>query len=329
MQKNVRLIQFLLLAFLSGLRGADPPVEIPLPSPFNQPELEYSALAWYRDYLILLPQYPTGYIVALSRPDIASCLENPAHPPVQPIRVPFLGDEFKQLISGFEGFEAILIEDTLVTLMVEINHGHEMSALAIQGQFPSLEKGISLDPSRTVEIMTPRKKRNMAYESLISVDGQYIPLYEANGARVNEDPWQPVLGPDLQVVDKIPFPTIEYRITDATDMDETGKFWVINYLWPGDYRLLKPAPDPFLPGGKAVKPGTAVERLLEMEYRDNHIFVTPTPPLNIPPSDSQSRNWEGIARYGDQGFIIITDKHPRTILLFVPWPDTTSREDFR
>ncbi len=326
MIKKARLIHILLLLILSPWLDAAQPVEIPLPTPFNQASLEYSGLCWYQDYLLLLPQYPTGYIVAVSRNDIASSLKDPAHPAVDPVRVPFKGDEFKQLITGFEGFEAILIQDSTATLMIEISHGREMSGMAIQGTISSLEEGIMLDPARTVEIMAPQKKRNMAYESLIPAGNNYIPIYEANGARVNRDPWQPVLGPDLQVVDKIPFPTIEYRITDATDLDSKGKFWVINYLWPGDYRLLKPAADPYLPGRKAVKPGMTVERIMELEYRDNHIFITPTPPLYLPPDEAGSRNWEGIARYEDKGLLLITDEHPRTILMFVPWPKDSSEE---
>jgi len=37
-------------------------------------------------------------------------------------------------------------------------------------------------------------------------------------------------------------------------------------------------------------------------------------------NDDNSRNWEGIVRFGDEGFIIVTDKFPSTILGFVRKP---------
>jgi hypothetical protein len=35
-------------------------------------------------------------------------------------------------------------------------------------------------------------------------------------------------------------------------------------------------------------------------------------------SDDDTRNWEGLVRLDDYGFLLATDKYPRTILAFVP-----------
>ena len=47
----------------------------------------------------------------------------------------------------------------------------------------------------------------------------------------------------LQPLEAPPFPPMEYRITDATPLDANGRFWAINYFFPGD-ELLIPAADP-------------------------------------------------------------------------------------
>jgi len=51
------------------------------------------------------------------------------------------------------------------------------------------------------------------------------------------------------------------------------------------------------------------------------ISLTDTAPLQLAlESDGESRNWEGIVRLDDLGFIIISDKFPKTILAFVQYP---------
>ena len=46
--------------------------------------------------------------------------------------------------------------------------------------------------------------------------------------------------------------------------------------------------------------------------------LTDTPPILLRLDASVGRNWEGIARLGDRGFLIATDKFPETLLGFVP-----------
>ena len=65
---------------------------------------------------------------------------------------------------------------------------------------------------------------------------------------------------------------------------------------------------------------TAIERLVELKYTSDGIKFSGTPPIvlgNEP--DSDSRNWEGIVRLDNLGFILATDKHPKTILAFMPY----------
>ncbi len=70
------------------------------------------------------------------------------------------------------------------------------------------------------------------------VDGEtLITLYEANGVDVNESPVAHRFNADLSVLDTVAFPNIEYRVTDATSVDENGRFWITNYYYPGDKEL--------------------------------------------------------------------------------------------
>ena len=310
--------RFILISIFIGSFAVAKTIELTLPPPYNDAQNEYSGLAWAKDYLILLPQYPTGYLVALSRDDLSKAIDSDSDHSVTPIRVPFRGGEFTRLIPGYEGFEALAFKDTTVFFSIESETRKGLKGYFVSGHMPSLSKGITLDPTNILDIPTPVTIDNMAFEALILEDDHLIPLYEANGIKVNRDPWVHIISTNLTVDDKIPFPNIEYRITDATQPDEHGKFWVINYLWRGDYRKLKPVKDGIEnPFGKVTK-HTDVERLIEIEFRDDHFYLTNTPPVYLTQPEKKSRNWEGIVRFENRGFILITDEYPQTILMFVP-----------
>ena len=307
---------FLFLQIVVGLH-AEQPIELQLPDPYNDAQNEYSGLAWFADYVVLLPQYPNGYLPALAKSELLKAITSEDHS-VLPIRIPFSGDDFTRYIPGFEGFEAIVFVDTLAYLSIEVETRKGLKGVFVRASVPSLAEGITLHSSPLLEIDTPEIINNMAFESLLYTNDQLIPLYEANGAKVNPDAWVPIVSPDLQVVDKMPFPSIEFRITDATQPTADQCFWVINYLWHGDYFILKPAND-FIanPFGNVTRKSD-VERLIEMKYDGNFFTLTDTPPIYLTKPEEQSHNWEGIVRVDSLGFLLISDEHPRTILQFVP-----------
>ena len=82
----------------------------------------------------------------------------------------------------------------------------------------------------------------MSFESIINHDKRLLLLYEANGSNLREDPYQLSFSLTDLSLTKIKSPNIEYRITDATKV-ENNKFWAINYYWPGDKKDLKPGLD--------------------------------------------------------------------------------------
>ena len=70
-------------------------------------------------------------------------------------------------------------------------------------------------------------------------------LFEAYGDSLIKNPY--VLSVDVSGKDikKHPTSSINYRIADATRIDNNNRFWAINYFYPGDKSTLKPSKDFF------------------------------------------------------------------------------------
>jgi hypothetical protein len=103
-------------------------------------------------------------------------------------------------------------------------------------------------------------------------------------------------------------------------MDNNGRFWAINYFWPGDKKLLSPGEDNVLnkfKQGSTHSKSNQIERLIEFEMSAGEISISGTKPIQLFLESDESRNWEAIARLGNRGLLIATDKHPRMILGYV------------
>ena len=59
-----------------------------------------------------------------------------------------------------------------------------------------------------------------------------------------------------------------------------------------------------------------VERLVEYKIYKNKIQRTAKDPVQFV-INKESRNWEGVVRFDNKGFIVVVDEYPRTILAFV------------
>jgi hypothetical protein len=164
--------------------------------------------------------------------------------------------------------------------------------------------------------------QNMAYEAAVVWQDTVFAFFEANGANVNARPQVYRFNRDAEPVDALPFPTLEYRLTDATTMDAGGRFWGTNYFYPGERDVLHPATDSVRvrhAAGTTHRASDVVERLVEFQYTGTRIIRTDTPPLWLTLGGGTGRNWEGVARFGN-GFLIATDQYPRTMLAYVERP---------
>ncbi len=64
----------------------------------------------------------------------------------------------------------------------------------------------------------------MSDESIVVFGRRVITFYEANGLNVNPEPSAYSFDLDLNLMDNFSFPTIEYRVTDASSVDQNGVF---------------------------------------------------------------------------------------------------------
>jgi hypothetical protein len=289
-----------------------PVIPIRLTRPAASGDSEFSGLAWYGETLVLLPQFPDGFLYTLDKATILATIgtSNTIEPTTIPFRVNGELD-----IEGFQGYEAIAFYENTVYLTIESASDGRMHSHLISGTVS--ETGIEIDVSTLVEIPQPVSVGNKADESIIMVDAQPMTLLEWNSA-ANTNPVAHLFAPESATFTEIPFPSIPYRVTDATTIDEQGRFWVINYLSPVDGSRRDTGLLEQLNYRGTHRLYGHIERLLELQLVDDEIVLLDDVPLYLQLAD-EARNWEGIVRLDDLGFLLITDSYPKTILAFVPF----------
>ena len=328
--------------------------EIALDGPLAVREAEVSGMAWFSDTLVFLPQYPgrfgydgtvvtktntgDGTLFGVRRADVEAALTRQA-PSVTPFAIPVAGAGFgdgePRAIDGFEGFEAIAFHGRTAYVSIEVQNGDDMAAFVVRGTVDvdadGMPIGITIDAGDPAGVPLPVEIDNMSIESLVADAEGVTAIFEANGSAINPSPSGYRLTPDLQPAGDFAFPTIEYRVTDASEAAPDGSFWMTNYMFPGDAAVLKPSTD-----GIAQRWGEGathasfehVERIIRIErLPDSAGFgsgykLADEPPVQLALLDAETaRNWEGLVTLGDMGFLVVTDKFPSTIFAFVPVPD--------
>jgi len=319
-------------------------VFIELAGPAAASEAEISGLAWYGDYLVLLTEnsflYATdeisGMLFALEKEDILDYLASDSPEPLEPFPVPIYGPDIVDTVSGFEvafdGFEAIVFVDApnafaddQVFLTIEADTVSEddtsMRGYIVWGSVEEDLRAIHLRLDRRIALPPQTPFDNMSYEALFVAGDKVVALYEANGAGVNPAPQAYVIDLPSGEVSTIPLENIEFRVTDATQPDENGRLWVPNYFFPGEDFLAVDS-DPIFERwgmGESQAEFDGYERLVALDYTEQGITIADVAPIQLRmTADSQGRNWEGIVRLDDRGFLIVTDRYPRTLLGFVP-----------
>jgi hypothetical protein len=282
---------------------------------------------WHQDTLVLVPQYPSrfsdqdqGALFALDKADILAFLSGDSLTPLEPRSVPLVAPGLVERIPGFEGFEAIAFEGDRVYMTIEARQGR-MTGYLVAGYADPALGWISLDAASLTPIQPQTSISNLSDESLVIFGTRLVTLYEANGAEVNPDPAAHLFNASAQPRDQISFPNIEFRLTDATSVDDSGRFWAINTFYTGDTSLATDLDPLALEFGEGATHSQTdvVERLVELQFSEQGIVLAGTPPMQLQLSDlSQTRNWEAIARLDDAGFLLATDEFPETLFAFVP-----------
>lgn len=299
--------------------------QIELAGPVASSQAEVSGMAWCGDNLILLPQFPdqfkedgVGRVFSIPESVLSDYLSGGTATPIEPQKIVFDTAGLPQALSGFEGFEAIVFDQGVVYVTVETRQSGGMMGYLLKGTVSEDCSAITLDPDSRQELPPQADLSNMTDETIVIYGDQLYTFYEANGINVNPEPVAHVFDLDLNPLGTVSFPSIEYRVTDATTVAEDGTFWVINYFYPGDTKL-KPGDDQLaLTYGIGLSHQTAeqVERLVRMQLSDDGIEILDQEPIYLVLDSEESFNWEGLVRMGD-GFLMVTDEYPTTILGYV------------
>lgn len=317
---------------------------IELTGPAAERDAEISSLVWYGDYLLLITENPfiyaeedeVGRFFALEKDDIMEYLETDGAEPLEPFPVPLYGDDILDAVGGFavafDGFEgAAVVTDQgyfnpdrlFLTIEADTVNPADptMRSYVVSGEIAPDLDAIYLDLETFVEIPRQTDFNNMSYESLMTVGDTLIAIYEANGVDPNPDNVAYEIDLMTGEVTELPMDSIPYRITDVTAHDADGVFWAVNYFFAGE-EFLAATVDPLFDEygmGASQAEFSGFERLVPFQVTDEGIVLVEQAPIQIlMTQESNGRNWEGIVRLDDMGFLVVTDRFPVTLLGFVP-----------
>jgi hypothetical protein len=314
------ILLILLLALgTTSLAQSSPVQEIPvqeivLLGAAADAEQQYSGMEWYGDTLVLLPQYPDDALFGIEKSTLLTAIAGEISA-IEPFLIPF--DDSGFVVIASQGYEAIAFTGDQVYLTIEAGLFAGMHSYLVQGTVLA-DRSISIHGAEPVEIAQPARINNAAHEAITIIDGQILSLYERNGQHESDLPAAELFSPEL-TARTVPLPALPYRITDATTSDADGRFYVINYLYPGE--TAQDADDPFPISSDLTTHSQYrhIERLVELQLTpDGSVQLTDALPVYLQ-LEADPRNWEGIVRLDDLGFLLITDSHPDSILAFVPY----------
>jgi hypothetical protein len=276
----------------------------------------------------MLPQFPgweddgAACLYTVSKADILARLDHTASGPLEPRCIVFDSGGLEKGITGFEGYEAIGFSGDQAYLTVE-THRRTGKGFLVTGRIAPDLSVLKLEASPQATLSLPAEVSNAGFEALVVGEDRVLALYEANGANVNQAPAAESFDRSMAHSGRLMLPAIEYRLTDASSLDAAGRFWVMNYSYPATSHHFKPAPDPLMARygtGPTHAQKPQVERLIELQVTPAGIVLTDRPPIQLQLSNEAPRNWEGMVRLDDRGFLLVTDRFPGTLLGYVPEP---------
>ena len=226
-------------------------------------------------------------------------------------------------MSVFEGFEAIACDEDTVWLSIEAQNlfgTHQAYIVPAELDLHSSSPNISIRTDQIRYIKSQSGIENKGEEALIVYRDHLVSLHEVSDKRIVPFPKANLIDLVSGEQSSISIPHLPYRLTDATKVDSEGRFWVINYQYSGD-KFAREAVDPLATQfgeGESHQRFYNTERLVEYRFEDGQIKRTNKAPIQLKMMKPEGRNWEGIARLDNLGFLIATDKHPETLFGFIP-----------
>jgi hypothetical protein len=256
---------------------------------------EYSGLAWHGERLVLLPQYPDNQLFTLARTDLERSISKGTL--LTPDSISFDDRKIQKQITGYEGYEAIAFEGTDVYALIEARTWlRSMRAYLVKG---SIDDG-GIVMTQVIELPLITDIDNYSYEALSLTPSGILAFYEANG--LSKTATALLVNRELNRIESISISNVPYRITDLTSYKD-GSIWALNTFWKGDRKKLQ------------VKRKKNMGRLVKFTLTPERVAMSKTS-VSIN-SGGGSFNWEGVVRFGERGFIVITDTHPTSVLRYV------------
>lgn len=300
---------------------------LPLALPVAADRAEFSGMDWWGDRLVLLPQYPgvfgadgRGALLTIDRARLARAIDGSDTSAIVPDLLPFddgaIGDRF----AGWDGYEAIAFAGDRVFVAVECLAVDGWEGILLGGRVVGDPPTVVIEEERREHLPAASGRPNFSEEAIFFHDGLVWSLHELNGVRVNRAPRVTRLGTDLVPVAPWSLDPLEYRVTDATSVDEEGRFFVFNQFWPGEAAQVRADVDALSPIDRPG--GRPVERIVAFRVGDGRVELDSTVAVLslVTRADDVARNWEGLVRWGDEGFLIVTDRHPETLFGYVERP---------
>lgn len=309
---------------------------IPLAPPLDQAVAEYSGMTWCGDRLILIPQYPkrlakrftssgNSYFYALAKQDILNYIDGKTTKPLHGEAIEVLENTVRARALVFDGFEGAACDGDKLWLTIEsvslLRNYRSYMVPATLGTKNGKSK-ITIEADRIVKLGSQSKLVNKGDEALTVWNDSVMAFHEVNSVQHVQNPVAQVVNTKSGEKSQLSFPNIPFRLTDATSVDSSGRFWGLNYRFNGD-NFSDKSQDNIL---KAFTPGAThgksdnVERLLEFQITANEIKLVDRAPIQLLLESPVGRNWEALARLDDRGFLIATDKHPTSLFGFIPFP---------
>ena len=296
----MKILRYIILLLLLSITDGQSYIEVPLDGLITDRKQEISGMTTYKDNLILLPENLNEYYFYIPFDEIMNTLRTGDK--ILPVQKTFTTRKLKERYPGLDGFEAIAFNGNDVYIMVEVRIDGKMAGLLIWGSIIPSTMEIDIPEENIMLIKPPAQIDNFSFESLTITDGQLIIIYETNGSKTIDRPFQYVVNLDDMSINKTPFPHTDFRLTDATSVVD-NRFWMINYYWTGDKETL------------GVPNDVGIERLVEFKLGYNGIERSSSEYITLDNLDDP-HNWEGLVRFG-RGFLICTDKWPRMVLGYI------------
>lgn len=308
-------------------------VPLPLEGALASADAEISSMTWYGDRLVLVPQYSsrvgedqsirrrgvagTGHWLWIPRLEVRAAVNRTSTAPLRARLTAFDGRRAFSNIEGFEGVEAVAFDDRTVFVVVEAMAPGRPQGVLMRGDVDGDFSSIRVHPSPQVMLPSQNGERNLGFESVVVVNDRVVVFFEANG-QVNPRPRALSFSVvDLRPLGSLSMPPLEYRLTDATDMDDSGTVWVINYRWSGQRFASGPSMLTERFGtGRSHRGASVVERIVALKLTEAGWVPTQEAPRYLRLGGGSGRNWEGIVRF-DDGFLLVTDRFPSTLLAFM------------